>query len=145
MKYLGESFAIHGGGGDLVFPHHEAEIAQSECLTGKPFVPLLDAHRMLYCGEHKMSNRSQHGLPRDLLPVCPPDAIRLYLLGHHSVSPGTTTDESLLPHALSRESCRRPSMVAVRRKPEDIDAAARASSRCWQTPRHARPSRSCAS
>jgi len=30
MKYLGETFAIHGGGGDLVFPHHEAEIAQSE-------------------------------------------------------------------------------------------------------------------
>lgn len=37
MKYLGESFDIHGGGADLIFPHHENEIAQSECATGRPF------------------------------------------------------------------------------------------------------------
>ena len=37
MKYLGETFDIHGGGTDLIFPHHENEIAQSECATGKPF------------------------------------------------------------------------------------------------------------
>src|SRR5919204_68457 len=38
IKYLGETFDIHCGGVDLVFPHHENEIAQSECATGKPFV-----------------------------------------------------------------------------------------------------------
>jgi len=37
MKYLGETFDIHGGGMDLLFPHHENELAQSECCTGKPF------------------------------------------------------------------------------------------------------------
>ena len=37
MKYLGETFDIHGGGTDLIFPHHENEIAQSECATGHPF------------------------------------------------------------------------------------------------------------
>ncbi len=36
-KYLGETFDIHGGGLDLLFPHHENELAQSECCTGKPF------------------------------------------------------------------------------------------------------------
>ena len=37
MKYLGETLDIHGGGNDLIFPHHENEIAQAEALTGKPF------------------------------------------------------------------------------------------------------------
>jgi L-cysteine:1D-myo-inositol 2-amino-2-deoxy-alpha-D-glucopyranoside ligase len=84
MKYLGETFAIHGGGGDLIVPHHEAEIAQSECLTGKPFVRFWMHTGMLYCGEHKMSKSLGNMVfLADLLPVCPPDAIRLYLLGHH--------------------------------------------------------------
>ena len=88
MKYLGETFAIHGGGGDLVFPHHEAEIAQSECLTGKPFVRFWMHTGMLYCGEHKMSKSLGNMVfLADLLPVCPPDAIRLYLLGHHYREP----------------------------------------------------------
>ena len=88
MKYLGESFAIHGGGGDLIFPHHEAEIAQSECLTGKPFVRFWMHTGMLYCGEHKMSKSLGNMVfLADLLPVCPPDAIRLYLLGHHYREP----------------------------------------------------------
>jgi cysteinyl-tRNA synthetase len=88
MKYLGESFAIHGGGGDLIFPHHEAEIAQSVCLTGKPFVRFWMHTGMLYCGEHKMSKSLGNMVfLADLLPVCPPDAIRLYLLGHHYREP----------------------------------------------------------
>jgi len=88
MKYLGESFAIHGGGGDLVFPHHEAEIAQSECVTGKPFVRFWMHTGMLYCGEHKMSKSLGNMVfLADLLPVCPPDAVRLYLLAHHYREP----------------------------------------------------------
>ena len=46
MKYLGETFDIHGGGKDLIFPHHENEIAQSEAATGKPFAQLLGAQRL---------------------------------------------------------------------------------------------------
>jgi cysteinyl-tRNA synthetase len=88
MKYLGETFAIHGGGGDLVFPHHEAEVAQSECLTGKPFVRHWMHTGMLYCGEHKMSKSLGNMVfLDDLLHVCPPDAIRLYLLAHHYREP----------------------------------------------------------
>jgi cysteinyl-tRNA synthetase len=88
MKYLGESFTVHGGGGDLVFPHHEAEIAQSECLTGRPFVRQWMHTGMLYCGEHKMSKSLGNMVfLADLLHVCPPDAIRLYLLGHHYRKP----------------------------------------------------------
>jgi len=44
MKYLGESFDIHAGGEDNIFPHHENEIAQSEAATGKPFVQILVAY-----------------------------------------------------------------------------------------------------
>ena len=88
MKYLGESFAIHGGGGDLIFPHHEAEIAQSECLTGNPFVRFWIHTGMMYCGEHKMSKSLGNMIfLADLLPVCPPDAVRLYLLAHHYREP----------------------------------------------------------
>jgi cysteinyl-tRNA synthetase len=88
MKYLGESFAIHGGGGDLIFPHHEAEIAQSQCLTGHPFVRHWMHTGMLYCGEHKMSKSLGNMVfLADLLPVCQPDAIRLYLLSHHYREP----------------------------------------------------------
>ncbi|GIU92085.1 MAG: hypothetical protein KatS3mg011_0991 [Acidimicrobiia bacterium] len=43
MRYLGETFDIHGGGVDLIFPHHENEIAQSEGATGKTVCPLLAA------------------------------------------------------------------------------------------------------
>ncbi len=88
IKYLGESFAIHGGGGDLIFPHHEGEIAQSEGFTGKPFVHIWMHAGMLYCGEHKMSKSLGNMVfLRDLLKVCPPDAIRLYLLSHHYREP----------------------------------------------------------
>ena len=88
MRYLGDSFALHGGGDDLIFPHHDAEIAQSENFTGKPFVRFWMHTGMLYCGEHKMSKSLGNMVfLADLLPVCPPDAIRLYLLGHHYREP----------------------------------------------------------
>ena len=46
MRYLGETIDIHGGGQDLIFPHHENEIAQSEAATGKAICALLDAQRL---------------------------------------------------------------------------------------------------
>jgi cysteinyl-tRNA synthetase len=55
MKYLGESFDIHLGGEDLIFPHHENEIAQSEALTGKPFVRFWVHVRFLLVEGKKMS------------------------------------------------------------------------------------------
>jgi len=57
-------------------------------LTGKPFVRFWMHTGMLYCGEHKMSKSLGNMVfLADLLPVCPPDAIRLYLLGHHYREP----------------------------------------------------------
>ena len=72
MKYLGESFTVHGGGGDLVFPHHEAEIAQSECLTGPLLRPALDAHgyALLRRAQDEQVPR-EHGLPRRLAARLP--------------------------------------------------------------------------
>ncbi len=55
MKYLGETFDIHTGGEDNIFPHHECEIAQSECATGKPFVKLWMHARFLLVDGKKMS------------------------------------------------------------------------------------------
>ena len=55
LHILGETIDIHGGGNDLVFPHHENEIAQSESLTGKPFAHYWMHNGMLQLAGEKMS------------------------------------------------------------------------------------------
>ncbi len=68
MKYLGESFDIHGGGLDNLFPHHECEIAQSECATGKPFVRYWLHNNMCTVNGQKMSKSLGNGIAiRDIL------------------------------------------------------------------------------
>ncbi len=81
MKYLGESFDIHTGGVDLMFPHHENEIAQSEAATGKPFVRFwLHAEHLLVEGERMAKSKGNYYTLRDLLAKgYKPSAIR-YLL-----------------------------------------------------------------
>jgi|WetSurMetagenome_2_1015567.scaffolds.fasta_scaffold167743_1 cysteinyl-tRNA synthetase len=85
MKYLGETFDIHCGGVDLVFPHHENEIAQSECATGKPFVRYWVHPEFLIVEGQKMSKslgnffRLQDLLSRGHSP----EAIRYLLLSVH--------------------------------------------------------------
>lgn len=56
MKYLGETFDIHAGGTDLIFPHHENEIAQSEAATGKPFANYWIHNEMLRIKGEKCLN-----------------------------------------------------------------------------------------
>jgi len=85
MKYLGETFDIHCGGADLVFPHHENEIAQSECATGKPFVRYWIHPEFLIVEGEKMSKSlgNFHTL-RDLLAQGhSPESIRYLLLSVH--------------------------------------------------------------
>ncbi len=85
MKYLGETFDIHCGGVDLIFPHHENEIAQSECATGKPFVRYWVHPEFLIVEGEKMSKSlgNFHTL-RDLLSQGhSPESIRYLLLSVH--------------------------------------------------------------
>ena len=82
MKYLGETFDIHAGGEDLIFPHHENEIAQSEGATGKPFARYWLHSKFLNIDGEKMSKRYGNiKTPRDLVAAgVPPMAIRYLLL-----------------------------------------------------------------
>jgi cysteinyl-tRNA synthetase len=81
MKYLGETFDIHSGGSDLVFPHHENEIAQSEAATGKPFVHFwLHASHLIVNGEKMSKSLGNFFTLRDLIAKgAKPSAVR-YLL-----------------------------------------------------------------
>jgi cysteinyl-tRNA synthetase len=88
MRYLGESFDIHGGGDDLIFPHHECEVAQTEADTGKPFARYWVHNGMVNMGREKMSKSLGNMLTiRDLVARHDPAALRLFLLGTHYRSP----------------------------------------------------------
>jgi cysteinyl-tRNA synthetase len=88
MKYLGETFDLHGGGVDLVFPHHENEIAQSEAATGKPFVRYWIHNGLVNLGGEKMSKSTKHFfLFEDVAREVDPMVIRYYLLSTHYRSP----------------------------------------------------------
>jgi cysteinyl-tRNA synthetase len=82
MKYLGESFDIHAGGEDLIFPHHENEIAQSEALTGKPFVHVWVHSRFLLVEGEKMAKSAGNFFTvRDLMLMGhKPSSIRFLLM-----------------------------------------------------------------
>lgn len=85
MKYLGETFDIHSGGIDLVFPHHENEIAQSEGATGKPFVRYwVHGEHLLVNGETMSKSKNNFFTLRDLLEKgIDPAAIRYLLASVH--------------------------------------------------------------
>ncbi|HDQ72580.1 MAG TPA: cysteine--tRNA ligase [Chloroflexi bacterium] len=85
MRYLGNTVDVHGGGSDLIFPHHESEIAQAECAIGeKPFVRFWMHTAMVHHEGEKMSKSLGNlVMVRDLLETWSPDAIRLYLSRHH--------------------------------------------------------------
>ena len=82
MKYLGESFDIHCGGVDLIFPHHENEIAQSEGATGKPFVRYwVHSEFLMVEGEKMSKSKGNYYTVRDLIEQGhSPMAIRYLLL-----------------------------------------------------------------
>jgi L-cysteine:1D-myo-inositol 2-amino-2-deoxy-alpha-D-glucopyranoside ligase len=83
-KFLGETVDIHAGGADLVFPHHESEIAQAEPLSGRPFVRFWMHIAMVEHEGQKMSKSLGNlVMIRDLLGQWSPDALRLYLADHH--------------------------------------------------------------
>ncbi len=102
MRELGETIDLHGGGADLVFPHHECEAAQSEAATGSPFVRHWMHVGMVRLGGTKMS-KSLGNLVfvHDLLEDWDPAAIRLAVLGQHYRASWEWTD-ALMPAAAAR-------------------------------------------
>lgn len=96
MKYLGETLDLHGGGQDLVFPHHENELAQSETATGKPFCRFWVHNGYVLSGKEKMS-KSLGNIWKldDVLAKYSPPAVRLFLLSAHYRRPLESSDEKL--------------------------------------------------
>jgi cysteinyl-tRNA synthetase len=97
LKYLGDQIDIHGGGQDLIFPHHENEIAQSESFTGKkPFVKYWLHNGLVQLGEDKMSKSLGNLVTiKQALTKYSPDAIRIFILSSHYRSPLTYSEEGL--------------------------------------------------
>ncbi|NIT61287.1 MAG: cysteine--tRNA ligase [Aliifodinibius sp.] len=96
-RFLGETIDIHGGGSDLIFPHHESEIAQSECATHQqPFVRHW-FHTAMVRQEGKKMSKSIGNLimVRDLLKDVSPDGLRLYLGQQHYREPWEFNAEGL--------------------------------------------------
>lgn len=97
LKYLGETFDFHGGGSDLVFPHHENEIAQSEACTGvEPFVRYWLHNGFITVNEEKMSKSlGNFFLVKDILEHYSPQVLRFFILSTHYRSPLDFSDERL--------------------------------------------------
>jgi len=95
-KYLGETFDIHGGGKDLIFPHHENEIAQSEGATGRPFARLWMHHGFVTIKEEKMSKSLGNFLTiRDVLARYPAEVLRLFIFSTQYRNPLDFTESAL--------------------------------------------------
>jgi cysteinyl-tRNA synthetase len=96
MQYLGETLDVHGGGEDLIFPHHENEIAQSEAATGKPFARYWMHNGFVNLDDEKMSKSLGNTLTiKELVRRHDPEALRLYLLGTHYRNPLEFADERI--------------------------------------------------
>jgi cysteinyl-tRNA synthetase len=95
-KYLGETFDIHGGGKDLIFPHHENEIAQSCGASGKPFANLWMHHGFVTIKDEKMSKSLGNFLTiRDVLKQYPAEVLRLFIFSTQYRNPLDFTEAAL--------------------------------------------------
>ncbi len=96
VKYLGHGFDIHCGGYDLIFPHHENEIAQSEAATGKPFANYWMHNGFITVNQEKMSKSlGNFFLVREILDKFSPETVRFFLLSTHYRSPLDFDDQKL--------------------------------------------------
>jgi cysteinyl-tRNA synthetase len=96
MKFLGETFDIHGGGKDLVFPHHENEIAQSEAANGKPFVRYWMHNGFVNINAEKMSKSLGNFFTiKEVLEKYDSEVLRFFLLSAHYRSPIDFCDQNL--------------------------------------------------
>ena len=135
LKHLGETFDIHGGGQDLIFPHHENEIAQSESCTGKPVANFWAQNGMVNLGGEKMSKSTGNlFFIEDIAAQVDPEVVRFYLLSTHYRSPIDFNLERLKEAGVAFERLRSPLVRAeawqagggtVPRGPGAVAAAAR--------------------
>lgn len=142
---LGETFDIHGGGPDLVFPHHENEIAQSEAATGKQYANAwMHAGAVRVDGEKMSKSLGNFFTIREVLEKYHPEVVRYLLVSSHYRSPINYSEESLkeAKGALERfytasKACRKPRLLAARR-------SSSVSARRWTTTSTRRkPARCC--
>ena len=136
-KYLGAEFDIHGGGADLIFPHHENEIAQSKAATGAAF-----AHYWLHNGfitvdQEKMSKSlGNFFLLRDILAKFPGDVVRFYLLSTHYRSPIDFADDKLTIATKSLERIRTSQRLLDEAAPRATSGEARLQARIAEAREH---------
>ncbi len=125
MKYLGETFDIHGGGLDNQFPHHECEIAQSECATGKPFVKYWIHNNLVTVDGQKMSKSLGNFVTlKDIFKKFDPAVIRFFILQSHYRSTLDFSEQALEASKTGLIKLQN----TVRRLHEAIDFAKRSSS-----------------
>jgi cysteinyl-tRNA synthetase len=104
-KYLDDSFDIHGGGADLIFPHHENELAQSEAYSGKPFVKYWIHNGFITVDKEKMSKSLGNFFTiKEILQKYEPEVVRYFLLTSHYRSPIEFSDIQLneAEHSIDR-------------------------------------------
>jgi cysteinyl-tRNA synthetase len=126
LKYLGAQIDIHGGGEDLIFPHHENEIAQTEAFTGDiPFVRYWLHNAWVKMGDEKMSKSLGNFVTiRDALDTVGGDALRLWILTSHYRKPLTFSEDTLEASKHGAERLRTAARAASTEGDGGIDAVA---------------------
>ena len=124
-RYLGEQIDLHGGGMDLIFPHHENEIAQSEAYSGRqPFVRHWMHNAMMQVGGEKMSKSTGRIVAlREGLDRYGADGLRMFVLGGHYRSPLTYSEDSLSAAARGAERLRSAATLPLVEGEGEIDPA----------------------
>jgi cysteinyl-tRNA synthetase len=123
LHHLGKQIDIHGGGNDLIFPHHENEIAQTEAITGKPFAQYWMHNGMLQIKGETMSKSTGNMVSiKDFIKDHPGDVMRLIVLSSQYRSPLTFNDEVVEANERALErllSAKKPAMPDAKGAPEE--------------------------
>ena len=124
LSHLGHQIDIHGGGNDLIFPHHENEIAQTEAITGAPFARYWMHNGMLQLKGEKMSKSIGNLVPiNEFLEEYPGDVMRLLVLSSYYRSPLTFNSEVIEANQRALErllSAKRPALPGAAGAPADV-------------------------
>ena len=127
LNHLGEQIDIHGGGNDLIFPHHENEIAQTECLTGKPFARYWVHNGMLQLSGEKMSKSLGNLVTiKEFLSQHDPDVLRMMVLNSSYRSPLTFNDDVISQAERALERLRHALRPVTMRDGSDAQQAVKA-------------------